>query len=206
MATTGNEEITPRDLQVMKWIACGMERDRVAATLGTSRSGVNRHVAKVMRLTATSSGAAAVAHLMALGLLRALDVTSLTKPERRKRAGMLAPNVMRHEHLTDAGITRAGVAAWVRSKKVPTPIDDAEEHVNACLDEMAAEFERGNARLPIPGPRRDPDAPRPPQQPERDTLTDDEYACVDGYPEHDYPPAEHGNECRRCGAEAEQLP
>lgn len=35
-------------------------------------------------------------------------------------------------------------------------------------------------------------------------LSDDEYACVDGYPEHDYPPAEHGNECRRCGAEAEQ--
>lgn len=42
-----------------------------------------------------------------------------------------------------------------------------------------------------------------PEDPDYDD-DDDEYACVDGYPEHDYPPAEHGNECRRCGAEAEQ--
>lgn len=165
MAPTGSGEITPRDLQVVKWIACGMERDDVAKTLNTSRSAVNRHMTKVMKLTATPSGTAAVAHVMALGLLRAQDVTSLTTEERSKRALMLAPDVRRHEHLTDAGITRADVAAWLRSKKVRTPIDDAEEHVNACLDEMATEFERGNARLPIPSPRRDPDAPRPPQQP-----------------------------------------
>jgi DNA-binding CsgD family transcriptional regulator len=169
MAPTGSGEITPRDIQVVKWIACGMERDDVALTLNTSRSAVNRHMAKVMKLTATPSGTAAVAHVMALGLLRAQDVTSLTKPERRKRALLLAPDVMRHEHLTDAGLTRADVAAWLRSKKVATPIDDAEEHVNACLEGMATEFERGNARLPIPSPRRDPDAPRPPQQPERDS-------------------------------------
>lgn len=34
---------------------------------------------------------------------------------------------------------------------------------------------------------------------------EDEYACIDGYPEHDYLPVDQGNECRRCGAEAEQL-
>lgn len=32
-------------------------------------------------------------------------------------------------------------------------------------------------------------------------------ACIDGdgqqYPEHDYPPVDAGNECRRCGAEAD---
>lgn len=31
----------------------------------------------------------------------------------------------------------------------------------------------------------------------------DETECVDGYPEHDFPPEGEGNECRRCGAEAE---
>ncbi|WP_065966642.1 hypothetical protein [Streptomyces sparsogenes] len=33
--------------------------------------------------------------------------------------------------------------------------------------------------------------------------------CVDGdgrpYPEHDYPPVGEGNECRRCGAEADDV-
>jgi hypothetical protein len=36
-------------------------------------------------------------------------------------------------------------------------------------------------------------------------ISDDD--CVDGdgevWPEHDYPPVDEGNECRRCGAEAE---
>jgi hypothetical protein len=36
-------------------------------------------------------------------------------------------------------------------------------------------------------------------------IEDDE--CVDAegnlWPEHDYPPSGHGNECRRCGAEAD---
>jgi DNA-binding CsgD family transcriptional regulator len=167
MAPTGSGEITPRDIQVVKWIACGMERDDVALTLNTSRSAVNRHMAKVMKLTATPSGTAAVAHIMALGLLRAQDVTSLTKPERRKRALLLAPDVMRHEHLTDAGITRADVAAWLRSNQPTDPAgDEVDHHVYGVLETLAVEIETGGAR--IPSPRRDPDAPRPPQQPERD--------------------------------------
>lgn len=35
-------------------------------------------------------------------------------------------------------------------------------------------------------------------------------ACVDAdgeeYPEHDFPPVGHGDECRRCGAEADPEP
>jgi hypothetical protein len=41
---------------------------------------------------------------------------------------------------------------------------------------------------------------------ERSAVPDD--ACVDAddevHPEHDYPPVDQGNECRRCGAEAEE--
>jgi hypothetical protein len=34
---------------------------------------------------------------------------------------------------------------------------------------------------------------------------EDECVDADGnsWPEHDYPPVGHGNECRRCGAEAD---
>lgn len=41
-----------------------------------------------------------------------------------------------------------------------------------------------------------------PYYPELDDTT-----CIDSdgeaWPEHDYPPVEEGDECRRCGAEAE---
>lgn len=36
-------------------------------------------------------------------------------------------------------------------------------------------------------------------------ISDDECVDSDGqvWPEHDYPPQRHGNECYRCGAEAD---
>lgn len=38
-------------------------------------------------------------------------------------------------------------------------------------------------------------------------VGDDECVDRDGevYPEHDFPPVEEGNECRRCGAEADPV-
>lgn len=41
---------------------------------------------------------------------------------------------------------------------------------------------------------------------EGETVGDDICLDRDGepWPEHDYPPEGHGNECRRCGAEARQ--
>lgn len=169
MAPTGSGEITPRDLQVVKWIACGMERDDVAKTLNTSRSAVNRHMTKVMKLTATPSGTAAVAHVMAIGLLRAQDVTSLTVGERRARRLMLAPDVVKYERNPGTEVTRveAGdVAAWLRSNKPLHPEGvEVEEHLCDVLESLAREIETSEARIPIPGPRRDPDAPRIPEQP-----------------------------------------
>jgi DNA-binding CsgD family transcriptional regulator len=170
MAPTGSGEITPRDIQVVKWIACGMERDDVAKTLNTSRSAVNRHMAKVMKLTATPSGTAAVAHVMALGLLRAQDVTSLTMEERSKRRLLLAPDVVKYERSPGTDVTRVeavDVATWLRSNQPTDPAgDEMDHHVYGVLETLAVEIESGGAR--IPSPRRDPDAPRPPQQPERD--------------------------------------
>jgi hypothetical protein len=39
-----------------------------------------------------------------------------------------------------------------------------------------------------------------------DDLDDDVCIDADGeeWPEHDFPPPEQGNECRRCGAEADE--
>lgn len=172
MAPTGSGEITPRDLQVVKWIACGMERDDVAKTLNTSRSAVNRHMTKVMKLTATPSGTAAVAHVMALGLLQPGDVTSRNAYERMERAASLAPEVSRSAPPVGrrAGLLEA--AAHIRSQK-PRWDDPVDVHVAEVMESLARELEERAGlpigRLPIPSPRRDPDAPRPPQQPKRDS-------------------------------------
>lgn len=147
MAPTGSKEITPRDLQVIKWIACGVERDEVAEILGTSRSAVNRHMAKVMRLTATPNNAAAVAHVMALGILRAQDVTGLTRKDRMDRANLIAPNVIKRAPLNDTGISRADVAQWLRSERLPDPGCEAEQHLNEVLERLAWEFETGRAEI-----------------------------------------------------------
>lgn len=39
--------------------------------------------------------------------------------------------------------TRRDIAAYLRNAKVPNPLDEAEEHVNQCLDGLADEIERG---------------------------------------------------------------
>ncbi|MGW6790018.1 hypothetical protein [Streptomyces chartreusis] len=43
------------------------------------------------------------------------------------------------------GETRRDVAAYVRNAKVAKPLGEAEEHVNACLDDLARDIERGTA-------------------------------------------------------------
>jgi DNA-binding CsgD family transcriptional regulator len=160
------EELTPRDVQVAKWVARGLDRRDVALALSTSKSSVDRHMRKVVRLTRSRNGIEAVAVLMALGLLSAKDATSMGPEACDTLAGRIAPGVPR---TAPGGSASVDVSAWVLSQKVPAPEGEAEEHVNQVLDSMAAEWASGNARLPIPGPRRDPDAPRPPQQPKRDT-------------------------------------
>lgn len=147
MAPTGSKEITPRDVQVLKWVALGLERNDVAETLGTSRSAINRHMAKVMRLTATSNNAAAVAYVMALGILRAQDVTTLTRKARMDQANLLAPNVIKRAPLNDAGVSRADVAQWLRSERLPAPDCETEQHLNEVLERLAWEFETGRAEI-----------------------------------------------------------
>lgn len=155
------DEITPRDLQVAKWIARGMERNDVAVKLATNRPAINRHMAKVMDLTTSRNGIQAVAHLVALGLLNAEDVTGMNKIQRVRMAARIAPEVK-----PDGGavVRFSEVAAWLRRQAIAVPNGEAEEHFNECIASMAAEWE-----VKIPGQRRDPDAPRPPQQPKRDT-------------------------------------
>jgi DNA-binding CsgD family transcriptional regulator len=169
MPPPGYKEITPRDLQVLKWIAIGEERDAVAERLGISRPAVNRHMAKVMKLTATVNSTAAVAHVMALGLLQPGDVTSRNAYERMERAATLAPKAFR---LMPPVGHRAGLleaAAYVRSQKPKDlEVGTVDAHVADVMESMAREL-TGRARLPIPSPRRDPDAPRVPEQPKRDS-------------------------------------
>lgn len=169
MPPPGYKEITMRDLQVLKWIAVGEERDAVAERLAISRGAVNRHMAKVMKLTATVNATAAVAHVMALGLLQPGDVTSLTRDERMDRAAELAPEV--RGFVPPVG-RRAGLleaAAHIRSQKPRDPDGDTvDAHVADVMESLARELTE-RARLPIPSPRRDPDAPRVPEQPGRDS-------------------------------------
>lgn len=168
MPPPGYKEITMRDLQVLKWIAIGEERDAVAERLAISRGAVNRHMAKVMKLTSTVNATAAVAHVMALGLLQPGDVTSRNAYERMERAATLAPEAFRH--MPPVG-RRAGLleaAAHIRSQKPKDPEGDTvDAHVADVMESLAREMTE-RARLPIPSPRRDPDAPRVPDQPKRD--------------------------------------
>lgn len=169
MPPPGYKEITPRDLQVLKWIAVGEGRDEVARRLEISRPAVNRHLAKIMKLTATANSTAAVAHVMALGLLQPGDVTSRNAYERMERAATLAPETFRH--MPPVG-RRAGLleaAAYVRSQKPRDPEGDTvDAHVADVMESLAREL-KGRSLLPIPSPRRDPDAPRVPEQPKRDS-------------------------------------
>lgn len=133
------QAITPRDIQVARWIARGKERNEVASILQTSRSAINRHMIKIMKTTESRNGTQAVATLMALGLLTPSDVTDVDVPAREATARRIAPDLSTGFALPT--VKCAEVAAWLRSRRVASPIDDAEEHVNICLDEMAAEWE-----------------------------------------------------------------
>lgn len=87
------QEITPRDIQVARWIARGKERNEVASILETSRSAINRHMIKIMKVTETRNGTQAIATLMALGLLTASEVTDLDVPAREATARRIAPSL-----------------------------------------------------------------------------------------------------------------
>lgn len=156
------QEITPRDIQVARWVARGKERNEVASILQTSRSVINRHMVKIMKATEARNGAQAVATLMALGLLSASEVSDMDVPERRREAQRIAPDLSTGA----AMVSVSDVVAFLSGQRVPNPVDDAEEHFNWCMEAMISAWSKD--RLPIPGPRRDPDAPRPPQQPGKD--------------------------------------
>lgn len=169
MPPTGYNEITLRDLQVLKWIAIGEERNAVAERLNISRPAVNRHLTKIMKLTATPSATAAVAHVMALGLLTPRDVTSLNSAKRYERARKLSPDAPVQAPDAMRPLKRSAVlsevAAYVRSQKPRDPgSSTVDAHVADVMESLARELERRGG-LPIPSPRRDPDAPRVPEQP-----------------------------------------
>lgn len=157
-------EITPRDIQVARWIARGKERNEVASILETSRSAINRHMIKIMRTTETRNGTQAIATLMALGLLTPGDVSDGGPADREAVAKRIAPSL---QSVSDAATVRpAEVRSYLLGQRIPRPDGEVEEHFNWCMESMAEAWSRG--RIPIPGPRRDPDAPRPPQQPGKD--------------------------------------
>jgi DNA-binding CsgD family transcriptional regulator len=157
-------EITPRDIQVARWIARGKERNEVASILETSRSVINRHMVKMMRATGARNGTQAVATLMALGLLTASDVMSGSPQDRHRKAKRIAPDLSAP---ADVVVTPSDVRTYLLGQRVPRPDGEAEKHFNWCIEAMAESWSEGP--LPIPSPRRDPDAPRPPRQPERDS-------------------------------------
>lgn len=156
-------ELTPRDIQVARWIARGKERDAVASILGTSRPAINRHMAKMKYLTGTANATETVAVLMAIGLLTPSDVMDAPVWERERIAETIAPGISTQTAPTAPTVKRIEVAAWLRSQMIADPVDETEEHFNTCVANMSASWE-----VKIPGQRRDPDAPRPPQQPGKD--------------------------------------
>lgn len=133
------QEITPRDIQVARWIARGKERNEVASILETSRSAINRHMIKIMKVTETRNGTQAIATLMALGLLTASEVTDLDVPAREATARRIAPSLSTGATLPT--VKRAEVAAWLRSQMIADPVDETEEHFNTCVANMSASWE-----------------------------------------------------------------
>ena len=63
------ETLTPRDIEVIEFVASGFERDDIASRLGISRTAVNRHMRKAFELTGAVNAAHLVAILMADGRL-----------------------------------------------------------------------------------------------------------------------------------------
>lgn len=157
-------ELNPRDIQVAKWIARGKERNEVASILETSRSVINRHMIKIMKATETRNGTHAIATLMALGLLTASSVTDESPQGRSRRAKKIAPDLP--TPADTVVVTPSEVRTYLLGQRVPRPDGEAEKHFNWCVEAMAESWLEGP--LPIPRPRRDPDAPRPPQQPGKD--------------------------------------
>ncbi len=130
--------LTPRDIQVARWIARGKERDAVASILQTSRPAINRHMAKMKHLTGAANATETVAVLMAVGLLTASDVTDGPVWEREKLAQRIAPDLSPPDTPV---VKRIEVAAWLRSQMISDPDGEAEGHLNWCLGRMISEWE-----------------------------------------------------------------
>lgn len=108
--------ITPRDLQVALMTAEGVERNAIAADLGLSRSAVNRHMAKLFKLTGAVNGANLVFILSERGIFgtRGGGTQELVWPA--------------------AGIVREYLMA--------APGGDVDMHVNEVIEMIAQDLER----------------------------------------------------------------
>lgn len=132
---TVRSELTPRDIQVARWIARGKERSEVASILGVSKPAIDRHLAKMKRATGADNTTQAMAVLMSVGLLTPADVVEGSDRDRRTFAATIAPGIT-----VSPKVAARDVAAYLRGRQVSSPVDDAERHFNDVIDRMANEW------------------------------------------------------------------
>lgn len=67
--------VTTRQLETLRWIACGFTAQQAAARMGVSVNTVNRSLALAYRNLGAHTGPHAVALAMARGLIRPEEIT-----------------------------------------------------------------------------------------------------------------------------------
>jgi len=119
----GIKALTPRDLQVIRMIAQGTERDAVADELGVSRSSINRQLRHAFDSTDTRNAAHLIATLARAGV-----------------EGFVPPA---YTKLVDTSTdTRDRVVRKIRAEMVKSPLGSAEEHTNYVIEQLAAMVHR----------------------------------------------------------------
>lgn len=119
----GIKALTPRDLQVIRMIAQGTERDAVADELGVSRSSINRQLRHAFDSTGTKNAAHLIATLARAGV-----------------EGFVPPA---YTKLVDTSTdTRDRVVRKIRAEMVKAPVDETEEHINHVIEQLAAMVHR----------------------------------------------------------------
>ncbi len=74
------DALTPREREVMRWVAEGETNRAIAERLGLSEKTVDRHVSNIFDKFGVSSRAAATAHALRHGLLDLGETTQLRRP------------------------------------------------------------------------------------------------------------------------------
>lgn len=118
----GIDLLHARDIQVIRLVADGLERDEVAAALGVSRSAVNRQLKHAFEVTGTKNATHLVATLGRAGV-----------------TGFAPEAYGESERLAD----RDRIVKKILTERIAQPEDGVERHVNDVIEQMAALVKRG---------------------------------------------------------------